>query len=185
MGASARDINLIVVAHGRTAYYGSVKGCGHLIWDLRFGLYALDKPDPHRVLDFAMDSDEWRHCLDALDAPLQSPIYGSTTIDFDAKAIVEDNGYGNADRMLAQWLLAAIEAAIADVPDALIPPDALRAHLSAGRIHLDPAHPGVNARALPTDLPAAAALVRAHQYDYVARLALPAGWTLTVAGEGR
>lgn len=185
MGASSRDINLIVIAHGRAAYYSSVKGCGQLIWDLRFGLFSAETPDPDHVLDFTQDSEEWGHCIDVLEAPLEAPVYGSTTIDFDRKTLVEDNGYIESNRMNAQWLLASIRQAIVDEPGEMIPPASLRAHLSAGRISLTPAHPGVTARDLPAGLEAAAAVVEAHQCDYFAKLALPVGWSLTVAGNGR
>lgn len=180
MGASSKDINLIVISGGRKAYYSSVKGCGVLIWDLRFGLFHEISPDPNTVLDFALDSENWGHCLEPRDEPLAKPVYGSVTVDFDLKRVTDDNGYGPSNRIFAEWLYAAILEVISGEPGDLIASESMRAHLEAGTVRLTPSHDRdqVPALSLPRDLVEAAEFVKARQYDYFAQLVLPHGWSI-------
>lgn len=103
MGASAKDICLCIVANGESAFYSSVKGIGHIIWDIRLGLFSDAIPDAKHALDFIVGSD-WEWCTYALSEPLSDPVYGNVTIDFDKKIITDDNGWGLSTRMLYEWL---------------------------------------------------------------------------------
>lgn len=89
-------INLTIVAGGRRAFYRGIKGLWSVIWDLRMGLYREDLPDPDRALDWVSDSS-WCGFVEPVPKPLSRTIYGSTTIDFDRKLIVDDNGYSRAN----------------------------------------------------------------------------------------
>lgn len=135
MGASIQDINLAVIAGGRTAHYCGVKGCGNVIWDLRFGLFSAQPPDPARALDWIGQSI-WEGAILHIEAPLGETIYGSTKIDFDTKAITENNGYGTADKMYFDWLGESAYQAIhgAPIQEMMIPGESLLDHLVHGRI---------------------------------------------------
>lgn len=135
MGASTSDICLTIIANGHKAYYAGVKGCGAVIWDLRSGLFDPVAPDPTRALDWIAKST-WDDSIEPLDAPLEHPIYGFTTIDFDTKRIVERNDYMPANLIFFDWLAFSIKDAIGGRRDGIVPGPSLSSHLTARRIQI-------------------------------------------------
>lgn len=132
MGASSQDINLIIISNEQTAYYSSVKGCGNLIWDIRFGLFKDEKPDAFKILEFTKNTD-WENCIVVLDKPLENPIYGSIIINFDKKEIIDNNGYGLSNTMSLTWLIYSTYDALEN-KEGLIPKKSLENHLKNNRI---------------------------------------------------
>jgi hypothetical protein len=179
MGASNSDIGLTVISNGEVAHYASVKGCGNLIWDMRLGLYGEVKPDPHAVLDFVAGSN-WEDCVEKLSGPLHSPIYGTITLDFDLRRVVDDNGYDSSDKMKAEWLLRSIRAAMTGDSEAMCPSESLLDHLKHQRIRLVPlwAEKGDEAIVVFDGLEAAAGQIEPLRWDHFSRIDMPTGWVI-------
>lgn len=134
MSASNEDISLTIIANGERAFYSGVKGVGNLIFDTRLGMFSGHIPKPSRALDFIAGTD-WEYCVEALGEPIQNPVYGSVTIDFDKKIVTDENGYGPSDRIFFAWLVESVRDAIKG-SDGLIPRESLLEHFRFGRIQL-------------------------------------------------
>jgi len=107
MGASVGDIAITIISNGETAYYSSYKGIGNILWNCEFGLYSDKKPNAFKIFDFAKKTS-WEDGIEALDEPLTEPVYGTLTVNFDTKTIIDSNGYGPWDGMFLQWFVSAI-----------------------------------------------------------------------------
>lgn len=66
--------------------------------------------------------------------PLADPIYGSVTIDFDKRKVIDKNGYGPLDRMAISWLIHSMRSAARGNQDEMIPLKSLRDHLASRRL---------------------------------------------------
>lgn len=135
MGASINDICLTVISNGEIAYYSSFKGIGHILWDVNCGLFSDDKPNAHRFFNFLKKGKTTWDFEDVikLDEPLEKPIYGIITVDFDKKEIIDDNGYGNFTVMFFQWFSDSIESAIKKQPG-YVSNKSVQYHLKQGNI---------------------------------------------------
>lgn len=133
MSASNEDINLTIISNGQTAYYSSVKGIGHILWDIRFGLFSEEKPNPFTVLKFTKNTD-WEDCIEVLDRPLDNPVYGIITVDFDNKVIIDSNGYGLFNQMFIQWFAQSVLKPSSK--GVMIPKKSLDEHLKNGRLSI-------------------------------------------------
>lgn len=90
MSCSLDDVNLIIVHQGQKRYWAGVKTCGHILMDERLGLWA-DSPEPDLSW---ISKSTWGEMLEAIETPLVEPVYGSITVDFDAKHIIDRSGFG-------------------------------------------------------------------------------------------
>jgi hypothetical protein len=128
MGASIEDVNLIIIHNGQKTYWSGMKSCGHVLLDLRFGLYLEDpKPDLSWI-----SNTPWDEMLQLLDAPLGEPCYGSLTIDFDRKMIIDDSGGSSPFVLYPQWLAMTWD----DPRDAPVNKKSLVEHLAKQRVKL-------------------------------------------------
>lgn len=100
MGVSLDDVNLVIIHQGKKTYWSGMKSCGHVLLDIRFGLYSEDaRPDLSWV-----SNTTWEEILQPLEGPLENPVYGDLIVDFDRKVITEETGYGSPFMMYPQWL---------------------------------------------------------------------------------
>lgn len=128
MGASVEDVNLIIIHNGKKTYWSGMKSCGHVLLDVRFGLYSDDpKPDLSWI-----SNTTWDEILQPLDAPLEKPIYGDLTVDFDRRVIIEDTGWGTPFTMYPQWLAMTWK----DPNDAPLSKKSFVEHLAKQRVKL-------------------------------------------------
>lgn len=137
MGVSNHDIALAIVANGQTAHYASLKGIGHIIWDLRTGIFAGKVPNADTLLHW-VDETAWGEYTDRLQEPLKDPVYGRVTIDFDQKTVIDQNGWGDSTQMFFDWLIDSADAAVNGFDDEpLIPAESLLDHFQCGRIAVE------------------------------------------------
>ena len=185
MGTSNRDIALTVIANGESAHFASVKGVGNIIWDTRLGIFSEEVPRACEALAFIAGTD-WEHCVEVLDGPLQNAVYGSITINFDSRTVIDANGYGPSDRMFFEWLVQSVHDA-ANGSDGLIPKSSLLAHFASGRIQLlaglEPYGEVLRFENLGVATNALAGLKDAawevdRKFISFARILMPEGWTL-------
>jgi len=108
MGVSIKDICLTVISNGETAYYSSVKGIGNLLFDTKVGLYSAKPPKASELFKRVKD-ENWLDCIEKLDKPLKSPIYGTIKVDFDSKKITSKKGYGVPNEIMVSFMLPTIE----------------------------------------------------------------------------
>lgn len=128
MGASFEDVNLIIIHQGQKTYWSGMKSCGHVLLDLRFGLFSEDpKPDLSWI-----SKTIWAEMLEPLDAPLEDPVYGELIVDFDRRVIIEGTGYGSPFTMYPQWLALTWE----DRSVAPLAKKSLVEHLAKQRVKL-------------------------------------------------
>lgn len=126
MSASLSDINFVVIHKGKKRYWAGMKSCGHVILDIRFGLYGeKEAPDLSWI-----DNSMWGEMLIPLDAALEDPIYGEVVVDFDRKLIIDLGGYGSPLEIIPGWLAMTWE----DPEDAPISKESLRHHLMKRRV---------------------------------------------------
>lgn len=128
------DIALAIVAGGVIAHYAGPKAVGCLIWDLRTGMFGQQKPDPHMLLN-QLGESEWTDCIVKLNHAAMNPLYGSITIDFDARRLTDANRYGSSNVIFGDWLKRSLLSAL-EGQDGIVPGSSLLAHLLAGRIEL-------------------------------------------------
>lgn len=175
MGASINDVNLIIIHQGEKAYWSGMKSCGHVLLDLRFGLYSED-PKPNLSW---ISNTPWDEMLQLLDTPLEDPCYGSLTIDFDRKMIIDDSGGSSPFVLYPQWL-----AMTWDAPrDAPVNRKSLIEHLANQRVKLGTlCRQGGddNMVALERKYKAAMSQVNEVRYSGGATIyfEMPAGWSL-------
>jgi len=135
MGVSREDISLTIIANNEHVYYSSVKGVGNLIWDIRLGIFSNTPPKADTALEFIVGTD-WEDCTVKLDQPLTDPVYGSFTIDFDRKVVVDANGWGPSNRIFFDWLERSVVEALAGA-EGLVPGPSLLDHFKHGRIQIE------------------------------------------------
>jgi hypothetical protein len=135
MGASINDICLTVVSNGETAYYSSFKAMGHILWDVNCGLFSDNKPKAHYFFDFLKKGNTTWDFEDVvkLNEPLEKPVYGIITVDFDKKEIVDDNGYGDLIVMFFQWFSDSIKST-QDNRSGYVSNKSVKYHLAQGNI---------------------------------------------------
>jgi len=136
MGVSIDDIALTIVANDERAYYSAVKGIGHLIWDMRLGVFSDTRPDAKHALDF-LEGSNWEDCTRALNEPLADPVYGNVTVDFDKKIILDANVWGLSTRMFFDWLESSVVCGIDGRDEGLIPVASLIEHFKCSRIQIE------------------------------------------------
>jgi hypothetical protein len=169
------DVNLIIVNNGLKRYWAGVKNCGHVLMDERLGLWA-DNPEPDLSW---INKSSWGEMLKAIDEPLEAPIYGSITVDFDARKIIDHTGFGQFFDINLAWLALTWRYP----RDAPINKKSLRAHLKAGRVQVmegfNLSTPEFLGEALPKTLPKALDFVeeKLKLGGWFARFSLPPGWT--------
>ncbi|WP_410950981.1 hypothetical protein [Pseudomonas sp. S1(2024)] len=117
--------------------------------------------------------------LEAIESPLAEPVYGSITVDFDAKHIIDRSGFGHFFDMNLSWLAMTWRFP----REAPVTKKSLRGHLRAGRVQLieacDLRDACPTGEVFPTTLPKAQAFAE-HKLDigsWYARFNLPEGWT--------
>jgi hypothetical protein len=135
MGASINDICLSVISNGKTAYYSGFKGMGHILWDINCDLFSDNKPEASHFFDFLKKGKTTWDFEDIikLDEPLEKPVYGIITVDFDKKEIIDDNGYGYFIVMFLQWFSDSIESAI-NKRSGYVSNQSVKYHLKQGNI---------------------------------------------------
>lgn len=127
MGASTQDVNLIVIHDGKKSFWSGMKACGHVLLDLRFGLYSDDpKPDLSWFAGTA-----WEEILQPLDKPLKDPVYGQLVVDFDRRVIINDSGWSPFE-MYPQWLAMTWS----EPRDAPVSKNSVVEHLAKQRLRL-------------------------------------------------
>lgn len=177
MSCSLDDVNLIIVHNGQKRYWAGVKTCGHVLMDERLGLWA-DSPEPDLSW---ISKSTWGEMLEEIESPLQDPVYGSITVDFDAKQIIDRSGFGHFFDMNLSWLAMTWRFP----REAPVTKKSLRGHLRAGRVQLidscDLRDACPVGEVFPTTVPKAQVFVE-QKLDigcWHARFKLPDGWAYT------
>lgn len=138
MGASVNDTCFTVISNGEKAYYSSFKGMGNLLWDVNCGLFdeTGKKPDAHHFFDFLKkEKNNWDfEDIIFLDEPLEKPVYGIITVDFDRKEIMDDNGYGCLYFMFQEWFEDSVNRALNNQP-AYVSNKSIKYHLKNENIY--------------------------------------------------
>lgn len=126
MSVSESDVSLVIFHKGKTQYWSGFKGCGSVILDKRFGLYAAE---PAPDLSWIAGS-YWEEVIYPTATQIKVPEYGELLINFDKKLIVDSTGFGSPFELSHQWFLLSWKKPN-DAPLAL---ESLIEHLSAQRI---------------------------------------------------
>jgi hypothetical protein len=90
MRDSLNDVSVTIISQGATQYWAGMKTCGNVFIDIRFGLYSGGLPDLSWI-----QGTLWEQMLEPLDGPLNSPIYGKITVDFDRRLILDSTGWSD------------------------------------------------------------------------------------------
>jgi hypothetical protein len=187
MNSTHSDIALTITSNGRVSHYAGIKDVGNLIWDLRSGIFDSTKPGAANLFSYAQ-STGWLWYIGPIESgvPPSAPTYGTISIDFDSRRLVDANDRGASNVIFISMLERCIVTALAGDDD-WIPRESLRAHLAAGRIELvdgdgnDQSVPGkvLAAKCLEDALGELRALPRTARAGF-ARLRLPTDWTTVV-----
>lgn len=126
MSACLNDMNLIIISAGETQYWRGCKGCGGVILESGFGLYAKNsQPD----LSW-LPGSYWEGLLKLAKKPLKQPEYGDLIVNFDEKLIMDNTGYGSPFDFNAKWLMLTWK----HPARAVLTEQSLRNHLGRQRI---------------------------------------------------